>query len=152
MRCIYCRGETRVVDSREVGNAIRRRRACQQCGRRFTTYERVELGPVWVVKRDGRREAFDREKLLSGLRKACAKRPISAEQLEAIADDIESRLLVRGETEVRSQEIGAWVMDHLRKLDEVAYVRFASVYRRFAAVEDLKAEIDRLLAGREEEG
>jgi len=122
-----------VVDSRSSmeGEAIRRRRECLACGKRYTTYEQIEEAQLSVVKKDGRREAFDRQKLLSGLRKACEKRPVSLEELEAVADQVERELQNRGSREVPSADIGEQVMHHLRTIDEVAYVRFASVYLQF---------------------
>jgi len=122
-----------VVDSRSSmeGEAIRRRRECLACGKRYTTYEQIEEAQLTVVKKDGRREAFDRQKLLSGLRKACEKRPVSLEELEAVADQVERELQNRGSREVPSPAIGEQVMRHLRSIDEVAYVRFASVYLQF---------------------
>jgi transcriptional repressor NrdR len=113
------------------GEAIRRRRECLACGKRYTTYEQIEEAQLSVVKKDGRREAFDRQKLLSGLRKACEKRPVSLEELEAVADQVERELQNRGSREVPSADIGEQVMHHLRTIDEVAYVRFASVYLQF---------------------
>lgn len=122
-----------MVDSRSSmeGEAIRRRRECLACGKRYTTYEQIEEAQLSVVKKDGRREAFDRQKLLSGLRKACEKRPVSLEELEAVADQVERELQNRGSREVPSADIGEQVMHHLRTIDEVAYVRFASVYLQF---------------------
>jgi len=122
-----------VVDSRSSmeGEAIRRRRECLACSKRYTTYEQIEEAQLSVVKKDGRREAFDRQKLLSGLRKACEKRPVSLEELEAVADQVERELQNRGSREVPSPAIGEQVMRHLRSIDEVAYVRFASVYLQF---------------------
>ncbi len=122
-----------MVDSRSSmeGEAIRRRRECLACGKRYTTYEQIEEAQLTVVKKDGRREAFDRQKLLSGLRKACEKRPVSLEELEAVADQVERELQNRGSREVPSPAIGEQVMRHLRSIDEVAYVRFASVYLQF---------------------
>lgn len=148
MKCPYCGSrEERVVDSREGkdGEVIRRRRQCQQCGRRFTTYERIEEIHFMVVKKDGRREPFDRHKILSGLLKATQKRPISVAQLEKIADEIEAKLLEKPEREIASAEIGEHIMRRLHELDEVAYVRFASVYRSFKDVSDFVEEIRNLL-------
>ncbi len=148
MRCPFCTtDDTRVLDSREAseGTVIRRRRECPQCKRRFTTYERVEeLNPL-VIKKDGRREAFDREKLLAGLKKACEKRPVSLTQLEAAVSDIERRLQELGEKEVSSTQIGEEVMKRLSRLDEVAYVRFASVYRSFKDLAEFMDELKELL-------
>ncbi len=142
--------ETKVLDSRptEEGTAIRRRRECLACAERFTTYEKVEFPPLSVVKRDGRREAFDRGKILRGLLTACEKRPVSRERLEQLVAEVEKEIRSRFEGEVPSQAIGEAVMERLRGLDEVAYVRFASVYRQFADVEEFRAELDRLLAGK----
>lgn len=150
MKCPYCEAEnTRVVESRpgEDGTTIRRRRECanEACGRRFTTYERVEQRPLMVVKKDMEREEFSREKLYRGLMKACEKRPISAEQIEAVCEDIERSLRMEYEREVPSSVIGERVMRSLRLLDGVAYVRFASVYRDFRDVETLAAEVLSLL-------
>ncbi len=147
MRCPFCgHGEDRVVDSREVreGREVRRRRECLSCGRRFTTYERVEELPALVVKRDGRREPFDREKLLAGLLKACEKRPVPRRELEGIVDAVEGELARREEREMSAEAIGAVVIERLRELDQVAYVRFASVYRRFEDVEQFMQELESL--------
>mgnify|MGYP005840873571 FL=1 len=142
MRCPYCQeGDSRVIDTREVGNTIRRRRECTRCGQRFTTYERLSPVSLFVVKRDGRREPFDREKLYHGIYKACTKRPISEEQIEKLVSRIESELFALGKAEVESKVIGEMVMEQLRDLDDVAYVRFASVYRRFKDVDGLVEEI-----------
>ncbi len=142
MNCPFCsKNNDRVVDSRESrdGAMIRRRRECLECGRRFTSYEQIENIPYLVVKSDGRREEFSRSKLLSGLMKACEKRTIPAKRQEDIAELIEQRLHLKEDREISTQEIGATVMEELRKLDPVAYVRFASVYRRF---EDIGAFVD----------
>ncbi|MCD6594460.1 transcriptional repressor NrdR [bacterium] len=150
MRCPFCNSlEDKVVDSRLVkdGKVIRRRRECFDCGKRFTTYEYIEQSPILVIKRDGKREEFQRDKLLNGLREACHKRPVPAEDIENIVDKIESEILVNGKKEIFSVEIGKIVMKYLRTLDEVAYVRFASVYREFKDVEefeDILGELDRL--------
>lgn len=148
MKCPFCGGvDDRVVDSRESreGEVIRRRRECESCGRRFTSYETIEEIPYMVVKKDGRREAFDRKKLRAGLVKACEKRPISPAQLDAIVDEIETRLHDTEEREVGTTDIGARVMDRLRELDKVAYVRFASVYRKFEDVDEFLSELKTLL-------
>ncbi len=150
MRCPYCEEpDTKVVDSRptEDGKAIRRRRECNACGKRFTTYEKVEEMLFMVVKRDGSREAFDRNKILNGIIRACEKRPVSMDQMEAVVDDIERGLNNMMEKEISSTFIGEVVMDHLKELDEVAYVRFASVYRQFKDVSTFVAEIEKLLGG-----
>jgi transcriptional repressor NrdR len=152
MKCPYCGGKTKVVDSRSAGEGIRRRRECLVCGQRFTTYERVAPIRLVVVKADGRREEFDRDKLLSGVSKACTKRPISIEAIEELVSGIEGTLYSRGEREVESRAVGEMVMERLRKLDDVAYVRFASVYRRFADVESLAQEIEDLLERKRQEG
>lgn len=149
MRCPYCgHHDLRVVDSRdsETGEAIRRRRACNNCGRRFTSYERIESIPFYIVKKDGRREDFDRQKLFRGLMNACKKRDISPAQVQAIVDEIETELRGRGQSELPSREVGELVMARLRQLDEVAYVRFASVYRSFRDLSEVKQEIDHLLS------
>ncbi|NOZ79983.1 MAG: transcriptional repressor NrdR [Acidobacteria bacterium] len=154
MRCPYCSNpDSRVVDSREArdGAEIRRRRECAACGRRFTTYERVEEAPASVVKRDGRRETFDREKLLAGLLTACEKRPVPRGKLEHIADLVEADISSRGDREMSSEEIGNLVIEQLRDLDQVAYVRFASVYRRFEDVNQFMQELKKLLLKREME-
>ena len=151
MRCPYCgHHDLKVVDSRdsEVGEAIRRRRECLSCGQRFTTYERIEAVPFYVIKKDGRREDFDPQKLVMGLRKATEKRDISQEKLRAIVDEIEADLRRSGRMEIPSQEIGEMVMDKLRDLDEVAYIRFASVYREFMDLQQVKREIEQVLSAR----
>ncbi|BAS27696.1 transcriptional regulator NrdR [Limnochorda pilosa] len=148
MRCPYCgKPDSRVLDSRgtDEGHSIRRRRECEACGRRFTTYERWEEGPLVVVKKDGRRERFQRGKILTGLLKACEKRPLTAEQLDGVASEIERELRTQYDREIPSQVIGEMVMDRLRKLDAVAYVRFASVYREFADVGRFREALDQLL-------
>lgn len=148
MRCPYC-GETdsKVLDSRpaEESNSIRRRRECQSCSRRFTTYEKIEALPLVVVKKDGRREAFNRDKVLLGLLKACEKRPISVDRLEAVVSEIEREIANTMEREVDVKQIGELIMDKLRGLDAVAYVRFASVYREFKDVETFMRELQALL-------
>ncbi len=145
MHCPYCGKErNKVIDTRESIDTIRRRRECLDCGRRFTTYERVAQTGLMVIKQDGRREAFDRQKLMGGLVKACAKRPVPMEAIETMVDEIEMALHAAGKSEVDSQKIGQMVMERLRSLDDVAYVRFASVYRRFADLDSLAVEIQRL--------
>jgi transcriptional repressor NrdR len=154
MRCPFCQdAENKVIDSRESheGTVIRRRRECLQCKRRFTTYERVEELYPLIVKKDGRREAFDREKILSGLKKACEKRPVSSDQLEQTVGAIEQLLQGMGEKEVPSSVIGEEVMRRLQVLDEVAYVRFASVYRSFRDIAEFMNELKEL-AGQSKEG
>ncbi len=145
MRCPYCGDVSdKVVDSRENddGTVIRRRRECLSCGKRFTTYEHVELAPLFVTKRDGRREAFDRNKVIGGIIKACEKRPVSIEKIERIVEDIEKALRSKADMEVSSKDIGEMVMDKLAILDEVAYVRFASVYRQFKDVRQFMRELE----------
>ncbi len=152
MKCPFCGGgEDRVVDSRESreGEVIRRRRECVSCGRRFTSYETIEEIPYMVVKNDGRRENFDRKKLRAGLVKACEKRPVPPARLDAIVDEIETRLHDTEEREMATREVGALVMERLRELDKVAYVRFASVYRKFEDVDEFLRELKTLL-GRSE--
>ncbi len=150
MKCPYCGfGQDRVVDSRESKEAdsIRRRRECERCNRRFTTYERIDEIPYMVVKKDGRRERFDRQKVLSGLLRACEKRPVSSSQLEKIVDAAEAFLVDASERERSSREIGELIMEHLKQLDTVAYIRFASVYRDFTDVREFKEELEELLQG-----
>jgi len=151
MRCPFChQAENRVIDSRESheGSVIRRRRECEKCQHRFTTYERVEeLAPL-VVKKDGRREAFDREKVMAGLKKACEKRPVSMAQMDAVTSGIERKLSGLGEKEVGSKVIGEAIMEALSQLDQVAYVRFASVYRSFKDITEFMAELKDLLQDR----
>jgi len=147
MRCPFCGNpEDRVVDSRESkeGNVIRRRRECASCERRFTSYEKIELLPFQVVKRDERRELYDRAKLMEGLQVACRKRPISSDKLERVVDEIELSMQDSAEREVSSQALGGMVMERLKDLDEVAYVRFASVYHRFEDVEAFVRELHHL--------
>ena len=151
MRCPYCgHHELKVVDSRdsEVGEAIRRRRECLGCGQRFTTYERIEAVPFYVIKKDGRREDFGPQKLLSGLRKATEKREISQERLRGIVEEIEADLRRSGRVEIPSREIGEMLMEKLKELDEVAYIRFASVYREFMDLQQVKREIEQVLSAR----
>ncbi|HAW71837.1 MAG TPA: transcriptional regulator NrdR [Firmicutes bacterium] len=148
MKCPSCFYEdTRVLDSRptEEGAAIRRRRECSACGRRFTTFERIEEVPLMVIKKDGSRQRFDRTKVLQGILKACEKRPISMAALEELAAAVERELTQSGEREVSSSAIGELVMDHLKEIDAVAYVRFASVYRQFADINSLKHEIEKFI-------
>jgi len=149
MKCPFCGHlEDKVVDSRlsTDGEAIRRRRECEACNRRFTSYERVEEIMPMVVKKDGRREPFDRMKVLSGLKKACEKRPISMDTLEKAADDIEKKLLENADKEIAANAIGSEIMKRLQELDQVAYVRFASVYREFKDINEFMTELKDLLA------
>lgn len=152
MKCPYCGhlGD-KVVDSRESkeGDAIRRRRECLECARRFTSYERIDEIPYMVVKKDGRRERFDRQKLVGGLLKACEKRPVRVSALEAVADRIEAALQERPEREISTEEIGQQVMHELKQLDKVAFVRFASVYRNFRDIDEFTTELNELLRTRE---
>ena len=148
MKCPFCGfGQDRVVDSRESKEAdsIRRRRECERCNRRFTTYERIDEIPYMVVKKDGRRERFDRQKVLSGLLRACEKRPVSSLQLEKIVDGAEAFVVDAAERERSTREIGELIMDELKGLDTVAYIRFASVYRDFTDVPEFKEELEGLL-------
>jgi transcriptional repressor NrdR len=152
MKCPYCAhlGD-KVVDSRESkeGEVIRRRRECLECGKRFTSYERIDEIPYMVVKKDGSRERFDRQKLVNGLLKACEKRPVSLASVEGIADRVESNLQERPEREIGTVEVGAFVMEELKKLDKVAYVRFASVYRHFRDIGEFMSELNDLLSSKE---
>jgi transcriptional repressor NrdR len=148
MKCTYCdHPDTRVSDKRETteGDVTRRRRECQKCGKRFTTYERVETVALTVVKKDGGRESFDRDKLVTGLLKACEKRPISRDQIEKVADDIEASLRMQKSTEVSSRDVGNLVMEKLKNLDQVAYIRFASVYKEFGDLESFQEELVKLV-------
>ena len=151
MNCPFCaHPKDKVVDSREAnsGDAIRRRRECLECGRRFTSYERIEEIPYLVIKKDGRREAFDRAKLTAGLHTACEKRPVSAKSIETVVDEIESMVQDSAEREVEARAVGELVMERLKELDKVAYVRFASVYRRFEDVQEFMSELRDLLETR----
>ncbi|RME49099.1 MAG: transcriptional repressor NrdR [Caldilineae bacterium] len=146
MKCPYCNSsESRVIDTRDVPDGVRRRRECSDCHQRFTTYERIATINLLIVKRDGRREEFDRDKLLKSMRIACSKRAVSAEQLEQAVRDIEAALYTIGKGEIKSLLVGRLVMDHLQKIDDVAYVRYASVYRRFQDVTNMAEEIQQLL-------
>ena len=148
MKCPRCGfEEDKVVDSRTTkeGEAIRRRRECLKCAFRFTTYEYIERAPMMVVKRDGRREQYSREKLLTGLLKACEKRPVSHEQLEKVVDEIEAAIFGKFKNEVKSTELGNLVIEKLQGLDEIAYVRFASVYRQFKDINQFMSEVRGLL-------
>ena len=148
MKCPFCNNpDTKVVDSRsqEENSAIRRRRVCEKCGKRFTTYERVDTIPITVIKSDNTREIFDKNKLINGMMKSCNKRPVTMNQIEAIADDIENTVMNRLEKEVDSKELGNMVTDRLKEVDEVAYVRFASVYRQFKDINTFMDELEKLL-------
>ena len=148
MKCPFCGCEdSRVIDSRSVeeGASIRRRRECPRCGRRFTTYEKYEQIPLLVIKRDGRREMFDSKKILAGLLRTFEKRPFTYEQIQSLTSQIENEIRASGENEVKSTKIGEVVMAHLEKIDQIAYVRFASVYRQFADVNSFMQEIQNML-------
>ena len=145
MLCPYCKHkESKVIDSREAEDTIRRRRECLSCEKRFTTYERVEKTDLIVIKKDGRREAFDISKLKTGIQKSCEKRPISTEKIDALCIEIESKLRKRADTEIPSSVIGELVMKGLKRIDEIAYVRFASVYKQFKDIKEFKKEIKEL--------
>ena len=149
MKCPYCgHPESKVIDSRPADEnaSIRRRRECLSCARRFTTYETVESLPIVVIKKDGSRQSFDRQKVLRGMIRACEKRPVALAELERIADEIEQELQNSMEREIRTEVIGEKVMERLRKVDQVAYVRFASVYRQFKDIDTFLAELNKLLA------
>lgn len=151
MKCPFCsHAEDKVIDSRSSNEdrSVRRRRECMKCKKRFTTYEYIEEIPLMMIKKDGRREAFDRNKIISGIVKACEKRPVSMEKIEAVVDRVEKELQKNFDKEVKAQEVGELVMDHLHKLDEVAYVRFASVYRQFKDINQFMKELKDLLGKR----
>jgi transcriptional repressor NrdR len=146
VHCPFCDDDnSKVIDSRESGDGIRRRRECIGCGTRFTTYERVEMRELMVVKRDGRREEFKRDKLWDSVTKACAKRPLPLGRIEKVINEIQSQLSEAGRAEVSSKDVGELVMDRLKAMDRVAYIRYASVYREFRDIESFKSEIDALL-------
>lgn len=148
MRCLFCgHMESKVIDSRstEEGNTIRRRRECLECGKRFTTYEKIETIPMIVVKKDGTREAFDRDKVLNGILRACEKRPVTLADIEKLIDDIESKLYNMLEREVTSERVGEMVMERLQKIDDIAYVRFASVYRQFKDINSFMDELAKII-------
>ena len=151
MNCPYCgHHHSKVIDSRDVNEGIRRRRQCLGCGSRFTTYERLQSGTLFVVKKDQRREEFSRNKLLTGIRKACEKRPLPTGAVDKLADDIEAELYHQGKAEIPSAVIGDMVMEGLKSLDYIAYIRFASVYREFTDITALKEEVDILLSAEAE--
>ena len=143
MKCVYCGSNTKVTDKRESPEGARRRRECLKCKKRFTTYEKPDQKNIILVKKDGRRERYNKEKLKAGIMKACEKRPISIEKIDKIVNDIEEKLQKRGK-EVKSEILGKMVMQKLKKLDKVAYIRFASVYRDFQDIKDFKKEIKEL--------
>ncbi|MCL2747449.1 MAG: transcriptional regulator NrdR [Oscillospiraceae bacterium] len=152
MKCPFCGfAESRVIDSRptDEGGSIRRRRECMHCGKRFTTYENVERLPLIVIKKNGSRQSYDRNKLLSGVLRACEKRPVSLQQMEALVSDVEQMLQNNLEREVTTAQIGELVIDRIKRLDEVAYVRFASVYRQFADIKTFLTEVNKLLIERQ---
>ena len=152
MRCLYCNcTESKVIDSRSADDerTIRRRRECMGCGRRFTTYETIEIAPILVVKSDGTRQAFDLGKIKRGVIKACEKRPVPIEKIDALAEDIAKRVYNSMEQEVSSKQIGEMVMEGLQKLDEVAYVRYASVYRSFKDISSFMAELQKMMEKKE---
>ncbi len=155
MKCPYCQAnDSSVIDSRELqgGESIRRRRRCNVCGKRFTTYERIELASFMVVKKSGRREEYNQQKLRAKIRVACTKRPISEAQIDALLARIEGELLALGEAEVPSSTVGDIVIRHLQELDQIAYIRFASVYRNFADLDDVRRAVDQLARERERAG
>jgi transcriptional repressor NrdR len=139
--------ESRVIDSRPVGEGVRRRRKCANCGARFTTYERLQPRNIFIVKKDGRREEYERDKLYAGIRKACEKRPLPTGAIDKLVDSIEAEIYKMGKAEVLSSSIGDLVMQGLEKLDHIAYIRFASIYREFTDISELKQEIDNLVEG-----
>ena len=144
MDCPYCGGNTRVTDKRDSPEGVRRRRECLKCKKRFTTYEKIGKGGVYVIKKDGRREKFSREKLESGIQRAFEKRPVKKEDIEKMINEIEEQLMRRGKKEVKSSAIGELVMRKIKRLDNVAYIRFASVYRDFKDISDFKKELKEL--------
>jgi transcriptional repressor NrdR len=151
LHCPYCgHTDSKVIDSRDVNDGIRRRRQCLSCQRRFTTYERLLPGGIFVIKKDRRREEFDKEKLLSGIRMACEKRPLESGAIDKLAEDIEAELYTLGKAEVAAATLGDMVMERLKKLDNIAYIRFASVYRKFADITELKQEVDNLVDSAEQ--
>ena len=148
MRCLFCgHTESKVIDSRatDEGATIRRRRECLECGKRFTTYEKIESIPIIVVKKDGTRESFDRDKIINGIVRACEKRPISLKDIESVVEEIETKLYNLLEKEVSTEKIGEMVMERLQKLDDIAYVRFASVYRQFKDINSFMDELAKII-------
>ena len=148
MKCPFCNfADTKVIDSRaqDDNSVIRRRRVCEKCGKRFTTYERVDMIPITVINRDGTREIFDKAKLQNGIMKSCNKRPVTAQQIQKLVDDIENTLAGSGEREVESKQLGNMVIERLKDLDEVAHVRFASVYRQFKDINSFIDELEKML-------
>ena len=154
MKCPFCNYEdTKVIDSRsqDDNTTIRRRRYCEKCGKRFTTYERIDTIPITVIKSNGTRETFDKNKLISGIMKSCNKRPITAKQIQEIADDVENAVMSSMDKEIESKEIGSMVMDRLKDIDEVAYVRFASVYRQFKDINTFMEELIKIMDEKKKE-
>lgn len=154
MKCPFCNYEdTKVIDSRsqDDNTTIRRRRYCEKCGKRFTTYERIDTIPMTVIKSNGTRETFDKNKLISGIMKSCNKRPITAKQIQEIADDVENAVMSSMDKEIESKEIGNMVMDRLKDIDEVAYVRFASVYRQFKDINTFMDELNKIMNEKKKE-
>jgi transcriptional repressor NrdR len=150
MNCPYCQfPDSKVVDSRDVSDGVRRRRECLACGSRFTTYERLQAAGLFVIKKDLRREEFNKDKLLTGIRKACEKRPLPTGTIDKMADDIEAEIYAAGKAEVSSTVVGDLVMERLKKVDYIAYIRFASVYRQFTDITAFQHEIDSLVNGEE---
>lgn len=148
MRCLFCGNlESKVIDSRSAddGTTIRRRRECLACGKRFTTYEKIETIPIVVIKRNGMRETFNRDKVLNGILRACEKRPVTLKEIDNLIDDVESKLYNMLEREVSSERIGEMVMERLQKLDDIAYVRFASVYRQFKDINSFMDELAKMI-------
>lgn len=149
VKCPFCGAESKVLESRHTEDGcIRRRRECTACGKRFNTYERLEYPPLWIIKKDGRREAFDRSKVLNGVLRACEKRPVPMAEIERLVDDVERELRNSFEKEIPSVTVGELVMERLRQLDGVAYVRFASVYREFKDVKEFRDQLEQLLKSR----
>ena len=154
MKCPFCNNDdTKVIDSRsqDENSTIRRRRMCEKCGKRFTTYERIDTIPMTVIKNNGTRETFDKNKLISGIMKSCNKRPITAKQIQDIADDVENAVMSSMDIEIESKEIGSMVMDRLKDIDEVAYVRFASVYRQFKDINTFMEELNKIMDEKKKE-
>lgn len=154
MKCPFCNhDDTRVIDSRsqEDNSVIRRRRLCDKCGKRFTTYERIDTIPITVIKKNSTRELFDKTKLLNGIMKSCYKRPVSVHQIELLVEDIENAIIGSGEKEVESQKIGDMVIERLILLDEVSYVRFASVYRQFKDINTFYGELEKMMNEKKDE-
>ncbi len=147
MMCPFCQSPNiRVIDKRSTGEgqAIRRRRECESCNKRFTTYERIESPNIYIIKKDGRREPFDRAKLEKGIIRACEKRPISMDSISRVVDNIQSRLMHQDSVEISSSEVGKAVMQELKKIDKIAYIRFASVYKQFKDIESMQKEIEKI--------